>query len=197
MSRASISRPSRIAAGRVVGVVGVDHDARCRSPIARRTVSHSRDIVVEAKAELQFDAGEALGDALARLLDQIGERVAAALAVEPGRVGLDPVAQRPAEQPRHRHAEMPALQIPQRDVDRATAPRSPDPSGRGRAAGCRGSASAARWRARPRRSAAACRYSTIGAVSRAGPNASPQPLLPSSPTISTRQAPRRSYHACE
>src|SRR3954452_20176908 len=37
----------------------------------------------------------------------------------------------------------------------------------------------------------------MAAVSGAGPNASPHPLLPSSPTISTSMAPRRSYHACE
>src|SRR3954470_19008288 len=37
----------------------------------------------------------------------------------------------------------------------------------------------------------------MAAVNRAGPNASPHPLLPSSPTISTSMAPRRSYHAWE
>ena len=39
--------------------------------------------------------------------------------------------------------------------------------------------------------------STIGAVNNAGPKASPQPLSPSSPTISTSMVPRRSYQACE
>jgi hypothetical protein len=36
-----------------------------------------------------------------------------------------------------------------------------------------------------------------GAVAVGGAPQSPQPLSPSSPTISTSNAPRRSYHACE
>ena len=54
-----------------------------------------------------------------RLLDQIRERVSAALPVEAGGIGLDAGAQRPAQEPVHRQPEMAALQIPQRDVDRA------------------------------------------------------------------------------
>ena len=54
-----------------------------------------------------------------RFLDEIVERFALSLAIEPGGIGLDAGAQRAAEQPVHRQPKMAALEVPQRDVDRA------------------------------------------------------------------------------
>ena len=104
--------------GRIVGVVGVDHDGHLVADRAAHRLAQPH-ILVDPEAELELDRGKPLGDALVRLLDQIGERIAAALPIKAGGIGLDARAQRPAQQPMHRQPEMAGLQIPQRDVDRA------------------------------------------------------------------------------
>src|SRR3954449_11604566 len=90
---------------------------RISVPMARRTVSHSRASSSRPKPSFSLMPVKSFADALMRLLDQIGERVAAPLTIEASGIGLAPVAQRAADQAMHRQAEMPALQIPQRDVD--------------------------------------------------------------------------------
>ncbi len=102
--------------GGVVGVIGIDHDADAVADRAAHRPAQ-RHVLLDAEAQLQLDRPEPLGDALVRLVDEIGQRIAVALAVEPGGVGLDPVAQAAPQQDVHRHAEMPPLEVPQRDVD--------------------------------------------------------------------------------
>src|SRR5215472_6700724 len=102
----------------VIGMVGVDHDP---DPIADRLTHRLAQtyIFVNAEAELQLDRRESSRDPLLRFGQQVVHRVAVALAVKAGGVGLDPFAQWPAEEPVDWQAEMAGFQIPKRDVDSA------------------------------------------------------------------------------
>ena len=102
----------------VIGMVGVDHDP---DPIADRFAHRFAQtyIFVDAEAELQLDCREPSRDALLRFGQQVVHRVAVALAIKAGGLGLDPLAQWPAEEPVDWQAEMAALQIPKRNVDSA------------------------------------------------------------------------------
>src|SRR5271163_1266406 len=83
-------------------------------PIARRIVRHSRTSSWMPKPSLSWIAEK---PALARCCASSTKYDV--LSVKSGRIGLDAAAHRAAHQTVHRQAVMPALQIPQRDVDRA------------------------------------------------------------------------------
>src|SRR5262249_4387653 len=64
-------------AGRVIGVIGVDHDCDL-IPNGAPYLSAKSDVVVDAEAELELDRRKAFIRALSRLVAQIRHRVAAA-----------------------------------------------------------------------------------------------------------------------
>ena len=90
-----------------------------RGPIALRTALMSSTSSATPKPIFSLTALKPSAHMALHLLDDVVERIAAAAPIGAGCVGVDGGARRPAEQHRRRHAEMAALEIPQRDVDAA------------------------------------------------------------------------------
>jgi len=102
----------------VIGMVRVDHQADALADLrAHRT--GRRHVVAQAEPDLQLHGGKSLRGIARRLLAQIGLVVRALAAIEPGRIGGDRHADRPAHQRMDGLPERPAGEVPQRDVDPA------------------------------------------------------------------------------
>src|SRR5690606_7097733 len=71
----------------------------------------------DAEAHLQLHRAEPFRDVAGRLLGEIAPRVAGLTPVQPGCVRLHLGARRPAHQAMRGDAEVPALEVPERDVD--------------------------------------------------------------------------------
>ena len=101
---------------RIVAVVGVGHECHI-GPDGRARGLKDAQVVLDTEADLHLDRAEAFVT-VARDLgrDGVGP-IGAAPAEGAGGVGLDPVAHPSAQKDGHRHAEVPALDVPERHVD--------------------------------------------------------------------------------
>ena len=152
----------------------------------RRGLADFAGLVVAQALERErpaLERGEAAAHRFARAVERLLGRVGALQPV--ARVAAQPRAERAAEQPRDRHAEPLAFEVPQRDVERGQrglrAPRRRASATRDRAG-----ASAARARRDPGRSGAARIRGSPSRPTRARRAASPRPSRETPSSVSMR-----------